>query len=77
MDHIAAESAAGQSHHIDTDYFRGALDHVAEHVGRKVLADFNHPADHRVRADGAELVRGRTAADNCIILKMHVAGQLH
>ena len=48
----------------------------AQHVGRNILHHARQTADHRMTPDRAELMDGRAAPDDCIILQMHIAGQL-
>src|SRR5574344_790124 len=77
LDGVLGEAAARQSDDVDADDFDAAVDHVAEHVGRKVLADLCRGADHRVSSDGAELMRAGHAADDYPVLEMDVARELN
>ena len=73
-DGVVAEVAATQTYTVDAgvaDGLAGGLD-----VGRDVLVDEGAALNHHVRADVAELVHERAAADDGEIVDHHLAGQL-
>ena len=74
---FALEAAAIKAYDIGAYHLHRAVHHIAEHIGREVLADLAHSAHHRVLADCAELVRSRASTHDCIIVEMDIARKLH
>ena len=56
LDDFAREAATLEANNVRPDDLERIVGHITQHIRGEVLADFTHPADHRMTPDRAELV---------------------